>query len=87
MPLPSGRHHHGDALVAGLLAETRHDRRLVLLHRVVDVDADRVDLKQRDARVHAAPPALLLDDLAVEHADDPVGLAADRDVVGDDQEA
>src|SRR5918996_2093827 len=30
--------------------------------------------------------SLLLDDLAVEHADDPVGLAADRDVVGDDQE-
>jgi hypothetical protein len=30
--------------------------------------------------------SLLLDDLAVEHADDAVGFAADRDVVGDDQE-
>src|SRR5262245_25255615 len=30
---------------------------------------------------------LHLDDLAVEHPHDPVGLAPDRDVVGDDEEA
>ena len=39
----------------------------------------------REYMVHLQ--SLLLDDLAVEHPDDPIGLAAHGDVVGDDEEA
>ena len=52
------RDHHDDALEAGQLAHAGQHLRLELLDGVVEVDAEGVDLKQRDSRVHVAPPVV-----------------------------
>ena len=86
MPFPSGVDERHCALVAGC-SRGPAATSLEELGGVVDV-VRSVSISSSVTREYMWHlQSLLLDDLAVEHADDPVGLAPDRDVVRDDEEA